>query len=72
MPFTAHFLVAVCKTIVEISGPSSLTMKLEGTLNLDRHTVNYAPMLAILLIWTWMRALQIDPKHGRFQRRAQV
>ena len=29
-------------------------------------------MLAILFIGTWMRALQIDPKHGRFQRRAQV
>jgi hypothetical protein len=72
MFFTVHFLVAVCKAIVEISGPSPLTMKLEGTLNLDRHTVNYAPMLAILFIWTWTHALQIDPKHGRFQRRAQV
>ena len=58
MFFTVHFLVAVCKTIVEISGPSPLTMKLEGTLNLDRHTVNYAPMLAILFIWTWTHALQ--------------
>ena len=72
MFFTVHFLVAVCKAIVEISGPSPLTLKLEGTLNLDRHTVNYAPMLAILFIWTWTHALQIDPKHGRFQRRAQV
>ena len=29
-------------------------------------------MLGILFIWTWMRALQIDPNHGRSQRRAQV
>ena len=64
--------MAVCKTIVETSGHSPLAMKLEGTLNLDRHTANYAPTLAILFTWTWMRALQFDSKHGRFQRRAQV
>ena len=58
MFFAVFFLMAVRKTIVESSSPSPLTMKLEGTLNLDRHTVNYAPMLAILFIWTWTHALQ--------------
>ena len=65
------FLMAMCKMIVEISDPSPLA-KLEDITDPDMHTANLAPMLAILSIWTWMRALQIDPKHGRFQRRAQV
>ena len=65
MIFTVYFLAAVCKTIVEISGPSTFIMKLEGTLILARCTVNSAPMFAIVFIGTRMRALQIDPKHGR-------
>ena len=70
MFFAVFFPMAVCKTIVESSSPSPFTMKLEGTLHLDRHTVNYAPMLALLFDLTRMHALQIDPKHGRHQRRA--
>ena len=62
-------LVAVCEIMVEVSDPSPLT-KLEDILDPDMHTVNLAPMLAILFDWTRMRALQIDPKHGRHQRRA--
>ena len=64
------FLMAMCNVMVEISDPSPLT-KLEDILDPDMHTVNLAPMLAILFDWTRMRALQIDPKHGRHQRRAQ-
>ena len=60
-----HFVVAACKTIVETTGPSTLTMKLENILNLAKCTVNYALTHATLSSWTWMRALQIDPKHGR-------
>ena len=47
-------------------------MKPESILANAKCTVNYAPMHAILFSWTWMRALQIDPKHGRLQRQAQV
>ena len=70
--FTVNFPVAVCKTIVEISDLSLLIAKLEATFILDTYTVNFTPMIAILFIWTWMRGLQIDPKHGKHQRRAQV
>merc|ERR1719194_82619 len=63
MFFTVYFLVAVCKTTVELSGRTEFVTKLEGTLVLARYTVNFCPMLAILFIGTRMRALQIDPKH---------
>ncbi len=53
-----YFLVAVFKSVFEIT--------------IARCTVKFAPTHAILYIWTWMRALQIDPKHGRLQRQAQV
>ena len=64
MLFTVGFLVAVCKTSVELSGRTPFTTKLEGTLVLARYTANFAPMLAILFIGTRMRASQIYPKHG--------
>jgi hypothetical protein len=64
MFFAEFFLTAVRKMMVEISVPSPLA-KLEGTFVLDTHTVNFAPMLVIRFTWTRMRALQIDPKHGR-------
>ena len=66
--YTMYFLVAVCKTIVEISGPSTFIMKLEGILTIASCPVNFAPTHAILFMLTWMRALQIDPKHGRLLR----
>merc|ERR1719265_1872788 len=72
MFFTVYFLVAVCKTTVELSGKTPFITKLEGTLVLARYTVNFCPMLAILFIGTRMRALQIDPKHGSPQRWAQM
>merc|ERR1719353_212698 len=72
MFFTVYFLVAVCKTTVELSGRTEFITKLEGTLVLARYTVNFCPMLAILFIGTRMRALQIDPKHGSPQRWAQM
>merc|ERR1719454_1681120 len=72
MFFTVYFLVAVCKTTVELSGRTPFITKLEGTLVLARYTVNFCPMLAILFIGTRMRALQIDPKHGNPQRWAQM
>ena len=67
-----YFLAAVCKTIVGIPGPSTFAMKLENILNIAKCTVNYAPIHTTLSSWTWMRALQIDQKHGRLQRQAQV
>merc|ERR1719453_285007 len=67
-----YFLVAVCKTSIELSGRTPFIEKLEGTLVLARYTVNFCPMLAILFIGTRMRALQIDPKHGSPQRWAQM
>merc|ERR1719454_74697 len=72
MFFTVYFLVAGCKTSVELSGRTPFITKLEGTLVLARYTVNFCPMLAILFIGTRMRALQIDPKHGNPQRWAQM
>merc|ERR1719155_426072 len=72
MFFTVYFLVAVCKTSIELSGRTPFITKLEGTLILARYTVNFAPMLAILFIAARMRALQIDPKHGNPQRWAQM
>merc|ERR1719198_1706873 len=72
MFFTVYFLVAVCKTTVELSGRTPFITKLDGTLVLARYTVNFSPMLAILFIGTRMRALQIDPKHGNPQRWAQM
>ena len=47
-------------------------MKLENILNLAKCMVNYVPTHATLSSRTWMRALQIDRKHGRLQRQAQV
>ncbi len=44
----------------------------ESILNIAKCTVHYAPMHAISFCLTWMRALQIDPTHGRLQRQAQV
>merc|ERR1719337_161821 len=70
--FAVYFLVALCKTTVELSGRTPFITKLEGTLVLARYTVNFCPMLAILFIGTRMRALQIDPKHGSPQRWAQM
>ena len=64
--------MAAFKTIVETTVPSTLTMKPENTPNLAKCTVNYAPTHATLSSWTWVRALKIDPKHGRLQRQAQV
>merc|ERR1719311_756446 len=72
MFFTVYFLVALCKTTVELSGRTQFITKLEGILVLARYTVNFCPMLAILFIGTRMRALQIDPKHGSPQRWAQM
>merc|ERR1719299_186357 len=72
MFFTVYFLVAICKTTIELSGRTPFIEKLEGTLVLARYTVNFCPMLAILFIGTRMRALQIDPKHGNPQRWAQM
>ena len=70
MIFAVYPLVAVCKTIVEISGPSTFIMKLEGILTIAMHTANFAPTHAVLFIGSWMRALQIDWEHGRFQYQA--
>ena len=67
-----YFPPAICKTIVGIPGPSTSTMKLEDILNIAKCTVNYAPTHATLSSRTWMRALQIDQKHGRSQRQGQV
>ena len=47
MLYSMHFLVAACKTIVEISGPSTFTMKPESIRNIAKCTVNYAPTHAI-------------------------
>ena len=57
-------------------------MKLENILNLAKCMVNYVPTHATLSSRTWFlpalghlsftRALQIDRKHGRLQRQAQV
>jgi len=58
MFFTVYFLVAVCKTAVELSDRTPFITKLEGTLVLARYTVNFCPMLAILFVATRMRALQ--------------
>ena len=52
--------------------PSTFITKLEDTYNIDSCPVNFTLKLAIMFIWTWMRALQIDPKHGRLQRQSQV
>ena len=68
MFYTMYFLVAMHKAIVKMSGPSTFIMKLEDTYNIDSCPVNFTLKLAIMFIWTWMRALQIDPKHGRPQR----
>ena len=56
--YSLHSPVAVRKTIagrlarasVKIIGPSMLTMKLEGILNITMHTANLAPTHAILFI----------------------
>merc|ERR1719183_2306662 len=72
MFFTVYFLVAACKTTIELSGRGPFITKLEGTLILAKYTVNFCPMLAILFIGARMRALQIDPKHGNPQRWAQM
>merc|ERR1719375_2385895 len=44
MFFTVYFLVAVCKTTVELSGRTEFITKLEGTLVLAWYTVNFCPM----------------------------
>ena len=63
MFYTVHFLAVVCKTVVELSGWTPFITKLEDILGLDRHVVNFAPMLAIF-IGARLRALQVDSKHG--------
>ena len=72
MLHAVHLPAMVCKMSVEFSGWTPSITKLKSILALARHTVNLAPMLAILFDWTRTRALQIDPKHGRHQRQAQV
>jgi hypothetical protein len=42
-------------------------MKLEASATTAKMTVNFAPMLCILMIGTRMRALQIDPENGNVQ-----
>ena len=63
----------VVSHLVELSDRSLLITNLEHidwTVIFARHTVNLVPMLALLFDLTRMHALQIDPKHGRHQRRA--
>ena len=45
-------------------------MKLENILNLAKCMVNYVPTHATLSSRTWMRAFQIDQKHGILQRQS--
>ena len=59
--------------LIELSDRSLFITNLEHidwTVIFARHTVNLVPMLALLFDLTRMHALQIDPKHGRHQRRA--
>lgn len=74
MFFVVYLLVAVTKTIFELSPglrSSKALLKLEASAGAAKMTVNFAPMLAILLIGARMRALQIDPKLGNPQPWAQ-
>jgi len=69
--FFVYLMVALCKTTVELRGPSELLTKMQGLLTLAKYTVNFAPMLCILFVGARMRALQMDPKHGNPQKWAQ-
>jgi hypothetical protein len=62
--FFVYLGVAICRTIAQVSGPSMGLDKMIGVFTMAKHTVNFAPMLAILFIGTRMRALQMDPKNG--------
>ena len=68
MLYAVHFPAVVRKMSVELSGWTPFLPKLEDTLAFDRHTVNFAPMLANLFIDALKHALQIDPKLDRPQR----
>jgi len=72
--FTIYLLVAITKTLFEVSvrsRHSTTLLKLEASATAAKMTVNFAPMLCILFIGARMRALQIDPKHGNPQPWAQ-
>ena len=47
MLFTVNFLIAGCKTSVGLSGRMTFVTKLEDTLALARHSVNFDLMHAI-------------------------
>jgi len=69
--FCVYLLIAVSKTVVEVSGPSLFLTKLQGVLTLAKYTQNFVPMLSILFIGARMRALQMDPLNGSPQWWAQ-
>merc|ERR1719159_574024 len=69
--FLVYLVVAISRTMIELSGPSPGLQKLEGVFTMAKMTVNFAPMLCILFVGARMRALQIDPKNGAPQGWAQ-
>merc|ERR1719379_338197 len=69
--FIVYLGVAICRTIVQVSGRDPFLDKMIGVFEMAKHTVNFAPMLCILFIGARMRALQMDPKNGNPQVWAQ-
>jgi hypothetical protein len=69
--FCVYLLVAICKTAIDVSGPSGFLTKLLGLSEQAKFTQNFVPMLCILFIGARMRALQMDPLNGAPQWWAQ-
>merc|ERR1719217_1051117 len=69
--FVIYLMVKICQTLTSLVGQSPFIVKLAGVFDMAKFTVNFAPMLSVLFIGARMRALQIDPKHGKPQGWAQ-
>jgi len=67
--FLVYAAVQFSRTFTQFSGVK--TTKVEEAMITATHTMNFAPMLAILFIGARMRALQMDPINGNPQRWAQ-
>merc|ERR550514_576946 len=67
--FVVYGGAAIMSTIAEREGnhTKSIVLKLEGIFVQTKESVNMAPMICILFLAARMRALQIDPKHGKPQ-----
>lgn len=68
--FIVYGALQIARTVTQFSGVKFT--KAEEALMTASHSVNFAPMLAVLFIAARMRALQMDPLNGNPQKWAQT